>query len=647
MPSRNAIEIIISAEDDASDKVSGISDVMGDLGKSVAVGAAAIVGATAAIGGGMLALAEDAAPLEGIKNSFDALAKSAGKSGDELLKSMTKASLGMVDDKDLMLQYNKSAQLVGTTLAGQLPDAYKYLAKVAASSGQDLGQMMDTFVNGIGRVTPRMLTQLGVTVDADAANKAYAASIGKNVDQLTKQDKQTALFNATMEQLKKNTAAMPDVTNNAATKWQQFQIKMDDFKDTLGVKLLPFFSMFIDLISKLADAVLPPLSDFLTNILMPAFMNFGQRMLPQIISFIDSTVIPVFQQFLIQLILLWTQIQPGLQQFAQWFTQTALPAVVNFITSVVIPGIQRFIQIIIGIWAQVYPVLQKLAAWFITDVLPVVVHYIQDVVIPAIQKFIEGLSAFWSKVAPALKQFADWFIATVLPQIVAFINNVVIPVVSKIVQIIGDIWTTVAPALGDLAAWFLTDALPAVVDFIDNVVLPVINDVINILKAIWTAVQPALKSFQDGVQGVMQKVQDFIAPVKQFVDDLLAKITDLKNAVSGGVGALGGAAANASTAANLVTSGQVSPQQFLNALGNAIGSQISGHALGIRSVKEDGLYKLHAGETVNTKAESQSTGGSPIAINFYGGNGVNNQADANDAGFMVASALKLNGINLN
>lgn len=674
MPSRNAIEIVISAQDDASEVLGSTDSMLGKIGKTAAIGAAAVVGATVAIGGGLLAMAKDAAPVEGIKNAFDSLAASAGKNADELVRQMQKQSMGLVDDTDLMLQYNKASQLVGATLAGQLPDAYQYVAKVASATGQDTGQLMDILVNGIGRVTPRMLTQLGVTVDADKANEAYAKSIGKTVEQLSKNDKQAALFNATMDALKKNTAGMPDITDNAATKMQQFKVKFDDISETLGLALLPMLSVFMDLLSKLTDLVLPILVPIVeqigkgfqaffqaisdgvnplmaigmaisalfggTNTQVNGFLNNAKQGIDQFAA--------VASQFFNQIVQWVTGTAlPALQRLGAWFIQDVLPAVVGFITGTVIPAVQRFIQIVSSIWASVQPVLATLVDWFINTGLPLAVNFIRDVVLVYVQKLIDGILVIWEKVQPGLQKLLDWFVSTGFPLITDFIQNIAMPIISKIIQVIGDIWTTVAPALGDLANWFLEDALPSVLDFITNTALPVIQSIINILKAIWTAVQPALHDFQNGITNVMNQIKIVVQPVIDFINDIINKFHDLQNLISGGVGALGGAAENASTAAGLVASGQVSPQQFLSALGNAISSQLSGHALGIANIPQDGMYKLHAGERVVPAAENQyGSNGNQIAINFYGGQGVQNQADANDAGFMIVGALKQNGVNV-
>lgn len=702
MPSRNTIEIVISAKDEASQVLESSDSLLGKLGKTAAIGATAIVGATVAIGGGMLALAKDAAPIEGVKKAFEGLAEASGKSSKDLLAALADSSKGMITNADLMKSYNSAAQLVSQDFANQLPDAMQYLTKVAAATGQDMGFMMDSLVKGVGRASPMILDNLGIQVNLTEATEEYAKSVGKSASELTKGEVQTAIMNKTLEQLKKNTAAMPDVTDNAQVKWAAFQTRLANFKDDVGLKLLPFFEVFISLLMKVADVVLPlimPLLESLSNSFMSFFesLSSGEGIFGTITTIVErfaimlgngglayalanlfvvyedgSSVIGSFLEklglapeiantvaaafdgvyrtvsgFLSGVVNFITgTVIPALQAFANWFIQDALPVIVGFIQGTVIPAIQRFIGVLVGIWNMVSPVLSTMLDWFINTGLPLIVGFIRDTVIPYIQKLTDGIFTIWEKVQPGLQKLFDWFVTTGFPLITAFIENIAMPIIQKIIDLIGNIWSVVAPALGDLAAWFLEDALPSVLSFITDTALPVIQSIIDILKAIWTAVKPSLDSFINGVKSTMDQVRGFIQPVVDFVNDLIRKFNDLKNMISGGVGALGGAAQNASTAAGLVASGQVSPGDFLSALGNAISSEFSGYALGIPTVPEDGLYKLHAGERVVPTAENQyGSGGNQIAINFYGGEGIKNQADANDAGFMITSALRQNGVN--
>lgn len=553
-----------------------MGSALGGVGKFAAAGAAALLGATVAIGGGLLDMARDAAPMQGISNAFKALANSAGQNSDKLLASMTKASMGMVDDGDLMMQYNRSAQLVGATLAGQLPDAYQYLAKVAASSGQDVGQLMDTLVNGIGRVTPKMLTQLGVVVDQKAAEESYAKSLGKSVDTLTKADKQTALFNATMTALKKNTAGMPDVTNNVSTKMQQFSIKLADIKETLGLSLLPMLGGFTDLLSGLADRVLPiitPIIESLGNGFQTFFQAlndgvnpltalgdglykmFGEGARP-ILDFVTNLTSLLSQLFSNVGAWVTGEALPALSRFGAWFTTDVLPKVVSFVQGTVIPGIQTLFTFLSNAWAAVSPGLQTFANWFLTDALPKVRDFVVNDVLPKLQIFFGWLGKVWDDtIAPGLNKLKDWFLTDALPKVRDFVENQLRPALDKVFGWLGSVWDqTIAPGLNRLKDWFLTDALPHIKDFVENVFKPALDRVFGWLGGVWdTVISPGLTKLHDwfvtgGLQEVINSVQNFFnnigklpGQIQAWIDKqgfLAQRIEDLILGLTIGVGLL-------------------------------------------------------------------------------------------------------------
>lgn len=222
----------IKSMDDTEQRSRGWASRVGGIVKTgMIAGTVAVVG----LGAGLAKLAFDAMPLEGIQKAFDGIT---GGAKDTML-ALRKGSLGMVKDADLMRNYNEAAQLVGKSFADQLPDAMKYLSKVSAATGQDMGYMMDSITKGVGRMSPMILDNLGIQVDLVSANEVYAKTLGKTTDELTKTEKQTALMNQVMEKLAENTKDMPDVTENAATKWAQLQAVFGNVKDEIGLALLP------------------------------------------------------------------------------------------------------------------------------------------------------------------------------------------------------------------------------------------------------------------------------------------------------------------------------------------------------------------------------------------------------------------------
>ena len=251
---------------------SGAGQVAGIAVKGIAIGATAAAGAAAAIGGAIVKLAMDAKDIPNISASFEGLGGSITK--------MREGSLGMVTDVDLMKSFNQAAQLVSTDFAQTLPDAMGYLSKVAASTGQDMGFMLDSLVKGVGRVSPMILDNLGIQVNLTEANEAYAAAIGKDVAELTKQEQQTAIMNLTMQKLAENTAAMPEVAGTAAQSMAALQTTLQNTKDQIGTAFIPVLQALLVPLASLAQEYGPAVvewakgaAQWITTALIPAISS--------------------------------------------------------------------------------------------------------------------------------------------------------------------------------------------------------------------------------------------------------------------------------------------------------------------------------------------------------------------------------------
>src|SRR5690606_17413735 len=78
------------------------------------------------------------------------------------------------------------------------------LMQIAAERGQAMGisvtQAFDDIVTGLGRGSALILDNLGILVDAEEANRAYAETLGKTASALTDAEKKQALINAVLAQ---------------------------------------------------------------------------------------------------------------------------------------------------------------------------------------------------------------------------------------------------------------------------------------------------------------------------------------------------------------------------------------------------------------------------------------------------------------
>lgn len=169
-----------------------------------------------ALAGGTIALAQQGAQADLVAQRFDALAEAAGNSGDALLGALRKASGGEISDLNLQLAANRANLLGVATSAEQLGT----LMAIARDRAQNLGttatEAFNDLVTGLGRGSPLILDNLGIIVSIDEANKAYAATIGKTVAQLTEAEKKQALINHVVSQGKASLEATGGAADSSA-----------------------------------------------------------------------------------------------------------------------------------------------------------------------------------------------------------------------------------------------------------------------------------------------------------------------------------------------------------------------------------------------------------------------------------------------
>src|SRR5690606_28650510 len=111
--------------------------------------------------------------------AFDGLAQQAGTSGAQMLSALQQASQGAISNRDLMLAANRAMLLGVASSSSDMARLLEVASVRAKAMGLSMAQAFDNIVTGIGRQSPLILDNLGITVDAARANETYAQSIGK------------------------------------------------------------------------------------------------------------------------------------------------------------------------------------------------------------------------------------------------------------------------------------------------------------------------------------------------------------------------------------------------------------------------------------------------------------------------------------
>lgn len=261
----NNIQIIFQAIDKASKEIDGIKNAAANLDKQASssdssignfgkqlknVGkiAVGITGSIAAVGFAMKQVydfGEAGASLMRLEEASGNLAESMGSNMDEVVSAVSKASLGMVSEMDIMQASSRAMMLGVSSDSAELANLMEIAASKARAMGISTTQAFNDIVTGIGRGSPLILDNLGIIVNATETNKKYAESIGKTADELTEAEKTQALLNSVLTEGNKQLEAVGGLTLDSAAAFEQFAANSKNAGDQLKKNLAPVISEIV------------------------------------------------------------------------------------------------------------------------------------------------------------------------------------------------------------------------------------------------------------------------------------------------------------------------------------------------------------------------------------------------------------------
>lgn len=224
-----------------NDRLSKKSKGIGDLNKSfsnltrtlgaVGLGFSALGVAMAAVN--FENMAEDAAQSA---DAFDKVFTDLGLSAESEFNKIKEASKGLISDASIK-QSAVTAASLGVPVS-KLSELMEVARAKAREMGTDAKSAFEDLAKGIGRGSPMILDNLGLTIKLGEANEKYAAIVGKSVDELTKQEKQIALTNAVLESGSESVKRFSDGQLSAKEETQKFNASLDNLKVKVGGALL-------------------------------------------------------------------------------------------------------------------------------------------------------------------------------------------------------------------------------------------------------------------------------------------------------------------------------------------------------------------------------------------------------------------------
>ena len=144
-------------------------------------------------------------------DSFERLATGIGQSGDAMLSVTRTATKGLITDLDIMQASNKAMLLGLPVTSTEMGTLSKAAVTLGRAMGQDAKTSLNDLITALGRSSPLILDNLGLTVKVGQANEEYARSLGKTASELTDAEKKTAFYNAAMNAAKVKTEELGGV----------------------------------------------------------------------------------------------------------------------------------------------------------------------------------------------------------------------------------------------------------------------------------------------------------------------------------------------------------------------------------------------------------------------------------------------------
>ena len=238
------LEVVASLRDDVSGKLDKMEGKAATTGKGMEKSLGGIQNAVNAINLDRAAesvrqFGARASEVEKVRTAFVELTAAAGVSGDAVIAKTKDATKGLITEFDIMAASNK-ALLLGLEVS---EDSMAEMATAATALGQamkqDAGKSLDDLITALGRGSPLILDNLGLTVQVGKANETYAAELGKAASKLTEAEKKQAFFNAAMGAAREKTAELGGITVTTNDKLAIQKNRLQDVADGYAAALGP------------------------------------------------------------------------------------------------------------------------------------------------------------------------------------------------------------------------------------------------------------------------------------------------------------------------------------------------------------------------------------------------------------------------
>ena len=164
----------------------------------------------------------------------DSLAQAIGSSGSEMVGAITGASNQTIDRLSAMEAANKAMMFGLVENKDQMAELAQMAVVLGNAMGQDAAKSMDDLTTALGRQSPMILDNLGITLKLEEAYGIYAQQLGKTAESLTETEKKQAFVNAALEKGRQRVEELGGLTEGAATDVDQLSAAWADFQVQFG-----------------------------------------------------------------------------------------------------------------------------------------------------------------------------------------------------------------------------------------------------------------------------------------------------------------------------------------------------------------------------------------------------------------------------
>src|SRR3990167_8908968 len=189
--------------------------------------------------------AAQGAQIARLETAGASLSRSYGSDINKILSALKKESRGRGAETDLILSANRAMMLGVSADADKMANLLEVAAFRGRAMGLSTSQAFNDIVTGIGRMSPLILDNLGIVIDADKRTRDWAAANGIAADQVDAATKRQILFNGVLEEGNRQLEQVGGLTDDVATAYERLGAQGTDAFNRLKKSAGAFFEPMV------------------------------------------------------------------------------------------------------------------------------------------------------------------------------------------------------------------------------------------------------------------------------------------------------------------------------------------------------------------------------------------------------------------